>query len=322
LDTKRPVVLVTGVSGDAGQGIIAGLRQAPSNPVIIGLDYTADNVGFVLCDQGIQVPAITSQEYLPLLLSIAQRLGASMLFPGIDGEQLLIAQSRDAFAAVGCVVVASDPLLVQIAGDKLSTSRWLLSHGLDAPQTWRADADRAELEPRLPLIVKPRAGHGSQGVHLVTSPDALAARLAEQPDACVQEYIDGPEYTCSLLFDDASRLCDWLVTRRELRGGRTIRTDVVTEPCIEAYIQAFAQAADGARGSVNLQLRTRDARAWVFEINPRHSGSTSMRVAVGYNEPARLLEHHLHGAPMTRADVVRGSVYRLWSQLVVPEVTP
>ncbi len=319
MKSNRPVVLVTGVSGDAGQGIIAGLKQATSQPYIIGLDYTDDNAGFAMCDLGIQVPGIAAENYISSLLNLVTEHSAKLLFPGIDGEQLLLAEAAPRFAELGCTLIGCDPDFIRIASDKIATSEWLLENDLGAPESWPASTPIAELVPRLPLIIKPRAGHGSQGVYVVRTAEDLQNRVLEQPDACVQDYIDGPEYTCSLLFDDQGNLCDWLVTQRELSGGRTIRTDVVDEPVIVQYLHDFAQRAKGVRGSVNLQLRTNgDGKVKVFEINPRHSGSTSMRVAVGYNEPARLLEYHVHGTPMGRAEVTQARVYRVWSQIVVP----
>jgi len=51
----------------------------------------------------------------------------------------------------------------------------------------------------------------------------------------------------------------------------------------------------GCRGSVNVQCRFVDGKVYVFEINPRFSGTTSLRAMVGYNEPDTLIRRHLLG---------------------------
>jgi carbamoyl-phosphate synthase large subunit len=44
-----------------------------------------------------------------------------------------------------------------------------------------------------------------------------------------------------------------------------------------------------------VQCRLVDGEVYVFEINPRFSGTTSLRAMVGYNEPDILLKLHLRG---------------------------
>jgi len=38
-----------------------------------------------------------------------------------------------------------------------------------------------------------------------------------------------------------------------------------------------------------------DGKVKVFEINPRFSGTTSLRAMVGYNEPDILIRKHIYG---------------------------
>ena len=51
----------------------------------------------------------------------------------------------------------------------------------------------------------------------------------------------------------------------------------------------------GCRGAVNIQCRMVESKVYVFEINPRFSGTTSLRAMVGYNEPDILIRKHLLG---------------------------
>ena len=44
---------------------------------------------------------------------------------------------------------------------------------------------------------------------------------------------------------------------------------------------------------MNIQCRYVDGRVIVFEINPRFSGTTSLRAMVGYNEPDCLFREHV-----------------------------
>jgi len=49
----------------------------------------------------------------------------------------------------------------------------------------------------------------------------------------------------------------------------------------------------GARGPLNIQCRLVDRVVYIFEINPRFSGTTSLRAMVGFNEPDVLIRKHV-----------------------------
>jgi carbamoyl-phosphate synthase large subunit len=54
----------------------------------------------------------------------------------------------------------------------------------------------------------------------------------------------------------------------------------------------------GCRYAVNVQCRLVDGVPYVFEINPRFSGTSFMRAMVGYNEPDILIKMHILNSPV------------------------
>jgi carbamoyl-phosphate synthase large subunit len=84
-----------------------------------------------------------------------------------------------------------------------------------------------------------------------------------------------------------ARLGSHLVISSGVSQGLVGRFESVTAQCREIAI------ALGARGAVNIQCRLVDGVVKVFEINPRFSGTTSIRALMGYNEPDVLLRRHL-----------------------------
>jgi carbamoyl-phosphate synthase large subunit len=85
-----------------------------------------------------------------------------------------------------------------------------------------------------------------------------------------------------------------LVISSGVSQGQIGRFPEVTNQCRE-----IAQAI-GARGPVNIQCRLVDGVVKVFEINPRFSGTTSLRAMVGYNEPDVLIQRHIYGAAIEK----------------------
>jgi carbamoyl-phosphate synthase large subunit len=74
------------------------------------------------------------------------------------------------------------------------------------------------------------------------------------------------------------------------------------------------------RGAINVQCRYWEGEVYVFEINPRFSGTTSLRAMMGYNEPDLLIRRHLLGEQVpARFEYRSGRVVRGLSEVVVPD---
>ena len=99
-----------------------------------------------------------------------------------------------------------------------------------------------------------------------------------------------------------------LVISSGVSQGQIGRFPEVTNQCKE-----IAQAV-GARGAINIQCRLVDGLVKVFEINPRFSGTTSLRAMVGYNEPDVLIRKHICGGvfekdfPYEEATILRSLI--------------
>ena len=65
-------------------------------------------------------------------------------------------------------------------------------------------------------------------------------------------------------------------------------------PEVTSYCEKLAIAM-GCKFSINVQCRLVDSIPYVFEINPRFSGTSYMRAMVGYNEPDILIKKHILG---------------------------
>ena len=59
---------------------------------------------------------------------------------------------------------------------------------------------------------------------------------------------------------------------------------------------------------MNIQCRLVGDKVYVFEINPRFSGTTSLRAMVGYNEPDLLVRKHILGEEIEKHFTYREGV--------------
>lgn len=325
---KSHRIAITGVSGDAGFGIVKGLRQGYPTAEILGLDFNIDCAAIHLCDQYKTMPRITDDAYIPALTSVLTSHKTEFLIPGIDAELPILSYHRRKIESVTntSLLLCEHSKLINCT-DKLNTFHWLTEMGFKAPHTISPCTESEirdlefileEFKNRFPIVIKPRKGHGSIGIRYVYNADELASNLPSlTPDDCLQEYIDGPEITCGLLFDQTGLLADYVCMKRILKNGRTVSASVYDNPELHKFIKLFAKRSR-LTGPINLQLRIDQAGyPQVFEINPRLSGSTQIRIAVGFNDPARLVEHYLDKQPIRTATIEKAHVYRTESTLLV-----
>ncbi len=310
-------VAITGVSGDVGRGAIRGLRQNPpdAEPIwLLGLDATANSPSRCLLDCFVQLPLVKEACYVDNLATALKEHEIDVLLPGIDSEIAVLSAARDRLPTTTKVVLAPSKL-VEIADDKLLTAEFLSSRGIGAPVTRAADSS---IDIGFPLVAKPRRGHGSHGLAILTNQQALQAFLAGQPrNYCLQRYIAGPEITVGFLYDSAGEMRDAIAMERVLEGGRTVRAKVVDDPPILHFMEDFGRTVPGI-GAINAQLRWHEHEGpMVFEINARLSGSTDMRVIVGFNDPLRLARHFGRGTPIAHARPLKSWVHRTGTELLV-----
>lgn len=308
-------VAITGIGGDVGRGAVGGLRRNPlgAEPIwILGLDASA-HVDADL-DDHMQLPPVRQPDYVDALKAALIRHGIEVLLPCIDAEIAVLSAAREALADTGCTVVLAPCELVEAADDKLSTASFLSARGIRVPDTCDSPAGALAF----PIVAKPRNGHASQGVEILSDRAALQDFVATGPrEYCFQEYVAGPEFTVGFLYDAHGVMQDAVAMERTLEGGRTVRARVVDNADVRQFISTFGARVPGI-GAVNAQLRWDDNDGpSIFEINARLSGSTEMRVAIGCNDPLRLARHFGRGDPIGRARPRLATVLRRGSHLRV-----
>jgi carbamoyl-phosphate synthase large subunit len=311
-------VAITGISGDVGRGAICGLRtgyDAPNDIWILGLDANGDCPGRDMIDAFAKLPPVASPKYLDALTSQLRAHAVDVLLPGIDSEIILLSRARDRFAEGATRVALAPADLIEAADDKLATAAFVIARGLRAPMTCDADYP---LDLGFPVVAKPRRGQGSRGVVTLDDKTSLDAFLGERrPGYCLQRYVEGPEITVGFLYDWNGVLRDAIAMERTLECGRTARAVVTRSPEMLRFMDDFGAKIKGA-GAINAQLRLDpDAGPQIFEINARLSGSTDIRVAIGFNDPLRVVMHLARGMPIERANVYDATVYRNSTELVV-----
>jgi carbamoyl-phosphate synthase large subunit len=342
--------MVTAVGGvSVGEQVLKALRLAGAYR-IVGVDMTTHCVNFGLVERAFTVPRADDPSYLDAILTIARTCDVDVLFPGSEPELRVLSAHRDEIAAAGILLPIASPDVIDIGMDKVRTASFLGAHGFAHPRFAQVDRDELADVDFFPVVVKPAiGGGGSVDCYLAQTSRELACLAELMGDSAsrmmVQEYVGTPddEYTVGVLHDLTGRFVNSIAIRRELHSvlnvrlrvpNRTDRTDlgpslvlssgfshgVVDDfPEVRRQCEAMASAL-GVRGPVNIQCRFVDGVVEVFEINPRYSGTTSLRAMMGYNEPDVMVRAHLLGdPPVERFPYATGRIHRSLTETLLPE---
>lgn len=320
-------VLVTGVGGGGvGEQIVKALRLGEADYMIVGTDVHERSLGFGSVDRAHVVPAARESGYIDALITLCEQYQIRAIFPGSEPELVAIAEATARFVDLGVVLPVSPLEVIQTCLDKFRTSGWLRSHGFHAPKACLvetpADLDHVDFSP---VVLKPSTGGGGSANVFISQSDhelhALGHYLLDAVGTFVaQEYVGDvrSEFTVGVLMDLDGTLVDSIAVRRNIESGlgrnvlvpnRTGLADFgdvlamssgISQGEIGRFREVTAEAEQialqlGARGPINIQCRLWEGRPYVFEINPRFSGTSSVRALVGYNEADWLVRRNVLG---------------------------
>lgn len=344
LDAQPIPVVVTGVGGGGvGSQILKALRRSELEYEIHGCDITAASFGLDGLEHTYVVPRADDPAYIDTVLEICRKAGAKVLFYGSEAELWVLSTNRQRFADAGIIVPLNPAHVIDICADKVRTAERLAEMGFAVPE-FRSIENLAQIEdfPILPAVLKPATGSGGSANVLLAQDRAelrfFASYLLENVGPfIVQAYVGTPEheYTVGVMHDLDGNFVNSIAVRRHIGGalsnllrtpnrsgrpelgpilmlsnglsqGDIGRFPEVTGPCEKIADQL------GVTGPVNIQIRLVGDTVYVFEINPRFSGTTNLRAMVGYNEPDMIVRRHVLGQqlevrfPYESATILRG----------------
>ncbi|MDP3082612.1 MAG: ATP-grasp domain-containing protein [Rubrivivax sp.] len=323
-------VLVTAIGGGGhGDQILKALRLAkPGRYRLFGADQNPSCPQRSMVERFVTLPAAHAPRYMDALLTVCRNWGVQALFHGCEPELNVFAKHRSAIDAAGIFLPINRTELIEQCMDKAATNQRLAELGFPSPRFARvSDIDELVAIDWFPVVVKPAVGSGGSANVFIAQNQRELRALADYLGLgtlaghfMVQEYVGTPEeeFTVGVLHGLDGEYINSIAVRRHLKGGLNVRTAVVNRTAnaqlgprlvissgishgdIGRFDSVTAQCRDiatklGSTGPLNVQCRVVDGVVKVFEINPRFSGTTSIRAMVGFNEPDILLRRHLLG---------------------------
>jgi carbamoyl-phosphate synthase large subunit len=356
MTSDKITVMVTAIGGGGyGGQILKALRLAPGNPYrIVGADTNPFCPQFALVDEAVALPRADAPDFLDAVLAVAKRYGVRVLFHGCEPELKVYSRERQRIEAAGIFLPISSAQVIDISLDKRKTAKFLVDNGFNALRDIElTDIAMVDQIDWFPVVVKPAtASGGSKDCYIAQDREQLRllvqylTHFGQTQSLLVQEYCGTPqtEYTVGVLHDLDGDFINSIAVHRELKSqlnirmavpNRTNRRDlgetlVISSGVSQGYVDRFPEvcgpcekiaAALGVRGAINIQCRLVGNEVRIFEINPRFSGTTSLRAMMGYNEPDILIRRHLLGETIVRRfSYGSGAIARTLIEYEVPKL--
>jgi carbamoyl-phosphate synthase large subunit len=339
-------VLVTGVGGGGvGHQILKALLMAKTPYRLVVADLSSTAYGLFVTERNYLIPPASDPDYIEFLIKICRKENVQVLIPGSEPEILKVSRDIEEFSEMGVTALVNPVEVVETCLDKLKTIQFLKSNGFNYPKTIlvEGETDLSEVD-FYPVIIKPATNSGgSRNVFLAQTKGELAFfvnYLVKQ--GClplVQEYVGtfNDEYTVGVMALRSGEIVNSIALKRYITSGLSKKIQVksyttgedliVSSGISQGEVGDFSEICEyaeliakrlGASGSINIQGRNTDKGFCTFEINPRFSGTTSVRALLGYNEPDLLIRNRLFGEKIPRIEFRKGVVVRGLSELYIP----
>jgi carbamoyl-phosphate synthase large subunit len=325
-------VLVTSAGTIVAQGVMKSLRLANLSGqnaeayTIVGADMSPQAVGLYRSDIGILVPGATSQDYIDAMITACRKEGVAAIFVGSDEELLPLSRASERIEAeTGAVVISNPTSVIETCVDKWKTFQALKSRSLPCAESrLPQESEDFVAEFGLPVMVKPREGHGSLHAYLARDKPEVEAAIRAIEGAgwrpILQEYLSDAEseFTTGVIIDRAGKaVLSSISMRRKLKAGQTYRAVIDDFPEVREAAETVAREL-GCRGPVNVQCREAGGVPKTFEVNPRISASTPMRAVAGVNEPDILFRNWVRQDEAKVSEYARIVCLRYWNEVYVP----
>ena len=251
-----------------------------------------------------QVPRVAEANYINTLLDICEKYQIKMLIPLIDTELPLLSLHRNDFEAIGVTLLVSSFETNEICRDKRNTFNFFKSIGINTPEILNPEIILADPQAKYPFLVKPADGSCSVGVTKVKNAKELEFFKDYVPNAIVQEYVVGQEYTLDILVDFQARVQSVVPRLRiETRAGEISKGITVKNIEIMNAGKKVVDSLPGTIGCITVQcFLLPDGDIKFIEINPRFGGGFPLSFHAGADYPSWIIEMLLGRNPKITID--------------------
>lgn len=272
-------ILLTGAGGVYVKHLIERLDRKIFGKIVI-VDTDFKSLKKIEADFKYQVPLGDRKQFLPKIRKIINKHEIKVIVSVVDEELQNILSLKKS----NIILLQPNLLFTKISLDKLKLCSELYKRKINKFKTYTLKNYQNEFG--YPIILKPRVGRGSRGVHTIKNEKEYKKILKKKLDEnnfIVQKKTIGDEYTVSVIVNDKNN--DYKIIPKRIilkksytRKAITEKNDFVINKCKD-IIKSFNPS-----GPFNVQCIANKRDVEIFEINPRLSTSSTLTSAAGINE--------------------------------------
>lgn len=281
-------ILVTAISGDVSNSILKCLAKSDIVNNLYGCDIYQYPCGINKVKEFFRVaPCCEEKQYLKQITDICRQKSIDVIVPANEYEINCLNKNREYFHDLNTRLLLHSSGTYEVFFNKYSTQRLLKD--LSLPSISSCYADEYEGEMKFPLIIKNVFSSGSKGVQVVENERELAAIQEKGHDRLIQECVGTSEneYTVPVISLDGGNAVYFLPLRRTLsQAGYTNFMELAEERYwepIEDLCRKIAKYIE-LDGAIDLQMRYAKGEFYIFECNPRLSGTAHFRHQLGFQD--------------------------------------
>ncbi|WP_339147762.1 MULTISPECIES: ATP-grasp domain-containing protein [unclassified Sutcliffiella] len=252
----------------------------------VGKIITADRNNLVptamISDKHYTISSVRNENYISEIINICKEENINLVVPLIDPELTILSKSLNCFEEIGVKVLVSSEELNNIANNKVDTYNFFIENNILTPKVYNVQEIN---EITYPIVIKPFDGSSSKGVTIVKNVRELSFFREYIPNAMIQEYVVGKEYTVDVMLDFSGNIITIVPRLRiETRAGEVSKGRTVKDIEIINAAKEVVEKLPGAMGCITLQCFKKDDGSIVFiEINPRFGGGIPLSIGAGAN---------------------------------------
>lgn len=173
-----------GVIGGKLQGVEAAYLARKAGWHVIVVDRHAHVPAAGLCDRFVQLDVSAANDLGHALD------GVDLVIPALENDLALACLNR--WTRDNKIPFAFDPAAYGISSSKIKSNRLFARAGVATPLAWPGCG--------FPVVAKPSAGSGSDGVKVFHDPESLPEHMNQSAEQwVVQEFVPGPSYSLEVI---------------------------------------------------------------------------------------------------------------------------
>jgi carbamoyl-phosphate synthase large subunit len=265
--------LITGAGGDVCLGILKSISNINVEKKIFVTGARSLNLSIIKKEIFFtkSPPVRRSKEYINFINQFIKDNKINFLIPCIDSELELYSKIRK-FSF--CKVIANKNNSIKLLSDKYKLIKFFKLKKVPTIPTEIATKNNIK-NFNLPFVYKPRLGSGSKNISFINNvSQKKKLKINVKNKFILQKYIPGPDYTASF-FVENKHIKNIVVFRRKLKNGRTIKAILVKKKIIHQQLKKIIRLINLDFG--NIQFKIKDKKIFVYEVNPRFSGTIELQ---------------------------------------------